>query len=365
MKKFLKFALKSHWKEILVILVLVVLQTFFQIQIIKLFISALSSVSGEKIHSLIGDATLMVVYTILSMITIYSISFLSTKVSSKIAFNTREKLFHILMNLPDGEIDKFKISGLISRSTRGVYSEQRFIMLMLDHFFIIPSVFLAVVIEIALIDRFFAVYFAAIVIALSIFLIFKFKQLIAIYAEAKKTYGAINSSFLSKITALADNVPFKKQEFHEEFEKACNDSYDKNIRYQLSQYYLGPELLLVLEIFIVLLFAIMTMGYDITLEVNNAIRAVAIIQYILYFIMTLVVVPTIIERFPVAYVTSLRLEEVLDLEDKIIKAQNINNSSKRIEIIKMILGMMIREYLLTEKRLLKNSIKYWLITELK
>ena len=48
MKKFLKFALKSQWKTILVIFVLVILQTFFQIEIINLFNYALIDVENQK-----------------------------------------------------------------------------------------------------------------------------------------------------------------------------------------------------------------------------------------------------------------------------------------------------------------------------
>lgn len=101
MRKFLKFALKSQWKTILIILCLVILQTFFQIEIINLFSSALKDLKMQKINLLFDDGTIMIIYTILSMITIYAIYFLSTKVSSKAVYNTREKIFHILMSLPD------------------------------------------------------------------------------------------------------------------------------------------------------------------------------------------------------------------------------------------------------------------------
>jgi hypothetical protein len=42
--------------------------------------------------------------------------------------------------------------------------------------------------------------------------------------------------FLSKITDIACRIPFNKQENEVEFEKACENSYDKNVKYILSQY---------------------------------------------------------------------------------------------------------------------------------
>lgn len=336
MKKFLKFALKSQWKTLLIIFVLVILQTVFQIEIINLFGSALKDLKNQKINLLFDDGTLMIIYTLLSIITIYATSFLSNRVSSKAAYNTREKIFHILMNLPDEEINKFQITGLISRSTRGMYSEQGFIILMIQHFIIIPFVFIGITIEIAFIDRIFATLFATFTIILTIILILRLKQITELYFKAKKTYGKINILFMSKITNLANNIPFKKYEAADEFEKACEDSYDKNIKYQLSQYYLGHVLILFLDVVIVILLTMMSSGFHIGFEAKSAIDSVVIIQYLLYFLTTLTVVPTIIERWPRSYATSVRLEEVLTLEDKII-TQNTDNLNK-IEIIKEDIG---------------------------
>ena len=45
--------------------------------------------------------------------------------------------------------------------------------------------------------------------------------------------------FLSKISDIAGRIPFNKQEYEAEFEEACENSYDKNVTYILSQYYLS------------------------------------------------------------------------------------------------------------------------------
>ena len=355
MRKFLKFALKSQWKTLLIILVLVILQTIFQIEIINLFGSALKDLKNQKINLLFDDGLFMIIYTILSIITIYAISFLSTKVSSKAAYSTREKIFHILMNLPDEEINKFKITGLISRSTRGMYSEQGFIILMLQHFLIIPFVFMGITIEIAFIDRIFAALFAIFTIILTLILILRLKQITEIYFKAKKTYGKLNVLFMSKITNLVNNIPFKKHEARNEFEKACEDSYDKNIKYQLSQYYLGPVLLLILDVVIVILLAMMSSGFHIGFEAKSAIDSVVIIQYLLYFLTTLTVVPTLIERWPRSYATSVRLEEVLTLEDKII-TRNADKLDK-IEIIEEDIGNDEENIFVDRKKIIRKFNK--------
>ncbi len=329
MKKFLSFALKPQWKLIAVILVLAILQVGFQIQIINIFSDALYDVESLNVVSLLGDGIIMIVLTILSIAVIYALFYFSNIVSSNAAYLTREKIFHILMNLPDEEIEKFKITGLITRSTRGIYSEEGFITYFLKNFLIVPFVFIAVVIEIALIDWVFACVFAAFIIILGIILVFKIKRVTALFFKAKKTYGKLNTLFFSKISNLASNTPFKKDEAREEFKKACNVSYDKNINYLLSQYYVGPVILLILNIAVALLLVFIIFGVPIGFSSQTAVDSVVILQYILYFLTTLVVVPTLIELWPRSYATSVRIEEVLNLEDKIVKKQN---TSKIIEI---------------------------------
>ena len=100
MRKFLKVSLKFQWKTILVIFALIVIQTFFQMEIIDLFSAALTGVKEQNIDLLVKSGSYMLMYTFISVIAIYIISFLSTKVASNAAYTVREKIFHILMNLP-------------------------------------------------------------------------------------------------------------------------------------------------------------------------------------------------------------------------------------------------------------------------
>ena len=333
MKKFLWVGLKSQWITILIILALVIIQTFFQMEIIDLFSVALTGVKEQNIDLLFKSGLYMLIYTVISMISMYTVSFLSTRVSSKAAYTVREKVFHILMNLPDEEIDNFKISGLVSRSTRGMSSEQGFIVLLLEQLMLIPVGFIAILYEISLIDGTYALFFLSCVVILSTIIIFRIKQIIAIFFRAKKTYGKLNLLFLSKISDIANKIPFKKEEYEAEFEKACENSYDKNVKYILSQYYLGPVLMWGLYVIVLITLAMVTSGYSIGFETDSLIDSLIILVYVAYFITTLSVIPTLIDRWPRAFATSVRLEEVLNLEDKIIKSKNTNNNPKRIEIV--------------------------------
>ena len=333
MKKFLSVALKFQWKTILLIFALIIVQTFFQMEIIDLFSQALKGVKEQNVDLLFKSGSYMLVYTLFAMIAIYAVSYISTRVASKAAYTVREKIFHILMNLPDEEIDNFKISGLVTRSTRGMASEQGFIVMILGQLMLIPVTFIAIVYEISLIDRTYALFFLSSVGVLALIIIWRMKQIVEIFFRAKKTYGKLNLLFLSKINDIANRRQFKKQEYEDEFEKACENSYDKNVKYILSQYYLGPVLLCGLYAIVLSSFAMVNAGYTIGFETNSVYDSFVILVYVAYFVSTLVVVPVLIDRWPRAYATSVRLEEVLTLEDKVIISKNSNAVPKIIEIV--------------------------------
>ena len=333
MRKFLSVTLKFQWKTILVIFALIIIQTFFQMEIIDLFSVALDGVKNQNADLLFKSGLYMLLYTIISMIALYVVSFLSTRVASNAAYTVREKIFHILMNLPDEEISQFKMSGLITRSTRGMSSEQGFIVIILQQLILIPITFIAVVYEIALIDGTYAIFFLVIVGVLSMIIIFRMKQIVKIFFRAKKTYGNLNLLFLTKISDIAGRIPFKKEDYEAKYEDACENSYDKNVKYILSQYYLGPLLMWGLYFIVLISLALVTSGYVIGFETDSVVDSLIILVYIAYFISTLTVIPALIDRWPRAYATSVRLEEVFNLEDKIIKSNGTGDTPKTIEIL--------------------------------
>jgi len=197
---------------------------------------------------------------------------------------------------------------------------------------LIPVTLTAIIYEIALIDGTYAIFFLSFVGVIALLVIFRMKQIVKIFFRAKKTYGKLNLMFLSKITDIAINIPFNKQEYEAEFEKACENSYDKNVKYVLSQYYLGPVLLWGLYGIVLITFAMINSGYTIGFETDSVIDSFIILIYVAYFVSTLAFVPNLIDRWPRAYATSVRLEEVLNIEDKIIKSENTNGHPKEIKI---------------------------------
>ena len=324
MKKFLKYVLRPHWKLIIIILILLGFQTYFQLGIIDLINSALNCVKHENMGLILNIGKTMLVYTILSMICMLIISVIVTNVSANCAYETRRNIFHILMNLPSEEVSKLKITSMMARSARGVYTEQGFIEILLKNILLLPFVITGIVISISFIHVYFALIFLAVNVLIFIILFFKMKKVVELYFIVEKTYGRINSLFLERIKEVKNNIGHSNKE---DFKDACDDSYDKNIKYQLNRYYITPILFLILDGVIVILLAIMSIEYSLGIDTVNIVGSVVIIQYLLYFVTTLAFVPKLIYNFPNTYTFSIRIEEILDLEDKIdtkIKNKKIN-----------------------------------------
>lgn len=186
MKEFLKFAFKPHKKEIFIILVCSILQANLQLDIIDLFKSALTHVKSKNLALLNSDWTLMLIYSIILLCLMILILYLSNQVSVKIAHRTREKIFHIIMHLPPKEVSKFRSTGLMSRTVRGMYSEQGFIQTLLKNILIIPFVTIGVIIELYLLDNKFGLFFLFFVIIIAVFLIYKVKKIQKFISKLKK-----------------------------------------------------------------------------------------------------------------------------------------------------------------------------------
>ena len=147
-------------------------------EIIDLFSSALSGVKNQNVNLLLKSGLYMLIFTVFSMISMYAVSRLSVRVSSTATFNIREKIFHILMNLSDEEIGKFKITALITWSTRSMSIEQGFIVMVLEQLMLIPFTFIAILYEIALIDRIYALFFLIFVSILAGILFWRLKHFV-------------------------------------------------------------------------------------------------------------------------------------------------------------------------------------------
>lgn len=331
MKKYLKFAFKHYKLEILVILIISIFQTYFQLQIINLFKTALSHVEHEELVLLNSDGQMMLIYSAILILSMIALIYLVNNISIKIAHETRRKEFNVINHIPQKEVNKLRSTDMMSRATRGAYTEQRFIQMLLKDILIIPLVTLGIIIEIFLIDKQFAFFFTIFVIIITAIVIYKLKKISKVYFGAKKAFGDINFLYREKAMCLKVIRIFKKKFFEKKiYGESLDETYDICIDYQLDQYHIFPLVMLFSDLMIVV---ILINLFDFTINpgvsVLNPIKyysefvnIVIIIQYLLYFVSTISVLPNLIASWPSIYTTSIRIEELIDLEDTIITSKD-------------------------------------------
>lgn len=342
MKKFVKFAFKRHKLKVFLILIFSILQTYFQLSIIKLFETALKHMENKEIALLNADGQLMIIYSIILISLMIAIVYLVNNITIAIGHESREKIFHIMNRLPPKEFNKFSSTDLMNRTTREVYLQQNFIQIFLKKILVIPFVTIGIIIEIALIDIEFAILLTIFTVIFDVLIIYKLKKITTFYFEVKKSYGRINLLFREKITGLKTIMVLKKDYFEKKkFNEAISNSYEKSLSFQLSQYYIPPLLILISDLFIVFLLMYL-FDYSINPAItiinhsrhyDTFVEIVVILQYLMYYATTLLSMHDFIEYLPKGYSSSKRIEEMLDLEEKIIENKNktLKSNFKGIE----------------------------------
>lgn len=337
MKEFLKFAFRPHRLKLLAILIFSLLQTYLQLEIINLFKSALNHVKTENLALLNADGLSMLIYSAILIVSMIAIVYLANDLTVEIAHELREKLFHIMVHLPQQKVNSFSSTDFMNRPTREIYLAQNFIQILLKNVLIIPFVTVGIIIEILLIDKEFALFFTIFVLIVTLIIIYKLKNVTDFYFKVKKTYGKINFLFREKIAGLKTIMAFKKKFFErEKFNEAINESYDKSVEFQLDQYYISPLFILISDLFIV---ALLIYLFDFSINpnipilnhvthYNEFINITIIIQYMLYFASTVLILQKIIDIWPKSYAASIRIEEILALEDEIIENKSRTSKSE-------------------------------------
>lgn len=342
MKEYLKFAFRPHRLEVLAILILSIVQTYFQLEIISLFQMALRHVKREQLALLNADGQTMILYSVILIVSMMAIVYLANNLSVEITHRTREKIFHIEAHMPPDEFNSFSSTDLMNRTIGEPSAEQTFIQVFLKNIIIIPFVTVGIIIELSLIDMEFAFFLIIFVILLTIFIIYKLKQVTDVYFNVKKVNGRLSFLFREKIAGLKTIIVFKKRFFErEKFNQAIDESYQTSLKFQLNQYYLSPLFILISDLFVVVL---MIYLFDFTIDpsisvinhsryYNEFVDIVIIIQYMLYFASTLLSLHNLIEIWPKTYSSSIRIEEIFNLEKKINenKSKTLKSDFKGIE----------------------------------
>ncbi len=314
MKELMKFLFKRQWLKILIIVFFTYLNVEAQLTVLDLFpIIALHIKKG--LFNIPSDLLFTVgISIILSVIASIVISYLSISVASSFAYDLKEKLFDILLNLKTIEdLNRINYSGLMTRLIRGVDTEQSFVLIIFRRVLVLVVAIFCIAVNLYSISPQVSVYFLIFVFIFSFIFIFRLNQLSNLYFKVKKLYGKLNALFLDKISGLRV-IKFSSKENHSNniFKKEADNEYEKGFRFQ---YKLNFSIIWLIAADIILIVFLFICLYLFSTDAADIDEVIFVSLYIVYLINHLFSLSPFVSIYPLSYTSAVRIEEVLALEN--------------------------------------------------
>ncbi|WP_369693540.1 ABC transporter ATP-binding protein [Methanobrevibacter gottschalkii] len=342
MKKLVIRALKKYWKHVLLTLIFVLLQVYFQIEIINM--SKVILDNGVKVNNfevIYNSGILMLIYTLGSMIMVTLVSYITSYITGKVSFDLRSKMFRKVTDLSLYDFNKFESASLMNRATGDINVIQLFILNLLRSCLLIPFVIVGVIIETVLINRTLAAILIVFFIITILFMFIKGNKSIIFFNKLQVSVDRLNLLLREKVYGVRSIRAFGKEDYERnKFEKANDDSYELNIESSLKLYYVAPMAVLLMNVAVVIIYYVG--GIQLQYNMVNVADLLLFFQYITYFLSSLALIPFIVKIMPKAIVASNRIEEVFEYEPILlnnpIKQEYKEDSFKGVEFNNVIFG---------------------------
>ncbi|MBE6489186.1 MAG: ABC transporter ATP-binding protein, partial [Methanosphaera stadtmanae] len=315
MKMLLRYFIKTQWKKIVPLIIFQFIATtvqFYGIYIVGKLLNL--TLKGIDLEFLGYYEIILIVATIITFLALLAVYYIAVNIASSTGYNIRKRLFHVYANAPIGEIQKFKSTGLMSRTTRGIFTMRNFIFNVLGFLSLIPFVFLSMYLDLNYMSSFLGNVYLILLAMMLVFVYIILRYACDKYFELKSTFAGIN--FLFRQGALLfDNIRLNnKQQYEKEaFQGAIEKSYTTSLDYSKRTSYFYPLFLIIFNLFIVLM--ILFTAQELITVKMDILEVVIFFLFVLFTLGSVKTLPTIFNSLTKVNGTSKRIEEVLILEE--------------------------------------------------
>ena len=328
----LRFFIKIQWKKIIPLLIFQFIATFSQFYGIYIVGKLLNlTLKGTDVEFLGYYEIIMIVATIVTILAMLAVFYIAVNIASSAGYDIRKRLFHVYANAPIEKIQQFKSTGLMSRTTRGMYTMRNFIFNVLGFVSLIPFVFLVLYLDISYMSSSLGYVYLILIAMILVFVYIILRYACDTYFALKRTFAKINFRFRQG-ALLADNIQLNnKQEYEkEEFQDAIETSYVTSLDYSKRTSYFYPLFLIIFNLFIVLM--ILFTSQELIVVKMDVVELVIFFQFILFTLTSIKMLTSIFNSLTKVNGTSKRIEEVLVLEDTFEEEdyEFINNNNPNI-----------------------------------
>lgn len=150
MYKFLRDYVHPYWKHLISAMFLIILQVYFQINIMQETKNIIDiGIKNSNINLIDNTGIYMMMLTIAYGVTMVASSYLSSYISASVTCDVREGLFDKIVSLSTYDFNKFGVSSLMTRATADTTRIQIFMINFLRNALLIPVVIIGVIIAAA------------------------------------------------------------------------------------------------------------------------------------------------------------------------------------------------------------------------
>lgn len=264
---------------------------------------------------------IMLLIALLSMLASIAVGFLSSRVSSSLGRNLRDKVFNKVTSFSNAEFDKFSTASLITRSTNDIQQVQMFVVMLLRMIFYAPILGVGGVIKALKTNTSMAWIVAVAVMVILILVILLFSIVIPKFKKLQQLVDKVNRVMREALNGMMVIRAFNNQKYEEnKFDIANKDLTKTNLFVARLMTMMMPTMMLIMNGVILLVFWVGAHEVD-----NGAIQVgdmMAFIQYAMQIIMSFLMISMVSIILPRASVSAQRIEEVLEQDISIKDPEN-------------------------------------------
>lgn len=271
----------------------------------------------------------MIFVTFIGGLVMIGAAYLSSEIATNIGREMRRDVFTKVENYSVDQVNHFGVATLMTRTTTDINQLQELLIMGLRMMARSPLMFIGgIIMAVEASPRLSMTLFIALPV-IAIFIIAVGKKGMPLFTVVQKKVDKLNRVVRENVTGIRVIRAFDKQEYEmERFEEANRDLRDTNLKINKIMSFLFPGIFFILDAIIILVIYFATSQIDAGLmEVGDL---MAFVQYITMILFSIIMLSMVFVMVPRAQVSANRINEVLEMDDKVLHKKGTKKVSKNM-----------------------------------
>ncbi|MEF9991169.1 MAG: ABC transporter ATP-binding protein [Romboutsia sp.] len=264
---------------------------------------------NQNMYILIAGAKMLGI-ALISMMATVCVGYLGARVAAILGKDLRSSVFKKVMAFSNTEMTKFSTASLITRSTNDIQQIQMLMVMMLRTVIYAPIMGLGGVFKVMQTNTSMAWIIGVAVVSISCVVLVMFGVVMPKFKVVQNLVDKLNLVTREILTGLPVIRAFSTEKYEEErFDKANNDLTKTNLFVNRIMSCMMPAMMLIMNLITVLI--VWKGAYSIDAGSMQVGDMMAFMQYTMQIIMSFLMISMVSIMLPRAYVSAVRIDEVL------------------------------------------------------